>query len=105
MGQTLWDLGAIINLKSLSMMRKLNYGEPKSTQMTLKIVDHYITYQYVVLEYVRAIVDDLLFPLDFMTLDTHEDSETPLLLERPLMTTSKILIDVELSELILRFNK
>lgn len=40
-----------------------------------------------------------------MILDMPKDSETPLLLERPFLVTVRALIDVKLSELILRFNK
>ncbi|XP_050888599.1 uncharacterized protein LOC127093733 [Lathyrus oleraceus] len=42
----LCDLGDIINLIPLSIMRKLNYGERKPTQMTLTLVNYYITYPY-----------------------------------------------------------
>lgn len=42
----LCDLGDIINLVPLSIMRKLNYGERKPTQMTLTLVNYYITYPY-----------------------------------------------------------
>ncbi|XP_050890825.1 uncharacterized protein LOC127096274 [Lathyrus oleraceus] len=61
-GQTLCDLGASINLMSLFMMRKLNYGEPKPTKMTLTLADRSITYPYGVLEDVLVKVDDLIFP-------------------------------------------
>lgn len=40
------NLGASINLMPLSMMRKLNSGKPKPTQMTLTLVDLLITYPY-----------------------------------------------------------
>lgn len=42
-GQTLCDLGASINLMSLSMMRKLNCGEPKPTKMNLTLADRSVT--------------------------------------------------------------
>ncbi|MCI90336.1 hypothetical protein A2U01_0111628, partial [Trifolium medium] len=34
----------------LSMVRKLDYGEPKSTKMTLTLADRSITYPYGILE-------------------------------------------------------
>ncbi|XP_058754783.1 uncharacterized protein LOC131627943 [Vicia villosa] len=43
---SLFDLGASINLMSLSIMRKLNGGMPKSTQMVLTLVDRLITCPY-----------------------------------------------------------
>ncbi|XP_050898001.1 uncharacterized protein LOC127104904 [Lathyrus oleraceus] len=104
-GHALFDLGASINLMSLSMMRKLNYGESKPTKMTLALVDQSITCPYGVLEDVLVRVDELLFPVDFVILNMHEDSETPLILGRPFLEMGRDLIDVELRELILRFNK
>lgn len=101
----LCDLGAIINLMSLSMMKKLNYGEPKPTQMTLTLEDCSITYPYGVLEYVMVMVDDLLFPTDLEILNMHEDAETPLLFGRPFLAIDEALVDVDLEELFLRFNK
>lgn len=77
-------------------MRKLNYGEQKPTQMTLTLACRFITYPYGVLEHVLIRVDGLLFPFDFLILNTFEDSETPLLLGRPFLATCKTLIDVAL---------
>jgi hypothetical protein len=87
----------------LSMMKKLNCGEPKPTKMTLTLVDRSITYPYGVLEDVLVKVNDLFFPADFVILDMNEDSEIPLLLGRPFLATGRALIDVELGELMLRF--
>lgn len=98
-GQVLCDLGANINMISLSMMIKLKCGEPKLTLMTLTLVDRLITYPYGVLEDVLVRVDELLFTADFVILDMPEDSETPMILGRPFLETSKALIDVELGEL------
>lgn len=67
----------------LSMMKKLNHGEPKPTKMTLTLADRSVTYPYGVLEDVLVRVDDLFFPIDFVILDMPEDAETPLLLGRP----------------------
>ena len=90
---------------SLSMMIKLNYGEPKPTKMTLTPADRSVTYPYGVWKDVLVKVDDLLFPIDFIILDMPEDVETPLLLGRPFLAIRRALIDVERGELILRFNK
>lgn len=82
-GQTLCDLGMRINLIPLSMMKKLNYGEPKPTKMTLTRADRSDTYPCGVLDDILVRVYDLIFPADFVTLDIPEDVETPLLLGRP----------------------
>ncbi|XP_050909136.1 uncharacterized protein LOC127122906 [Lathyrus oleraceus] len=104
-GQSLCDLGTSINLMPLSMMRKLNCGEPKPTEMTLTLADRFVTYPYGVLEDLLVKVEDLLFPADFVIFYMPEDAETPLLLGKPSLATSRSLIDVERGELILWFNK
>lgn len=86
-------------------MKKLNCGEPKPAQMTLTLDDCFINDPYGVLEEVLVRVDGLLFLADFLILDMLEYSKTPLILKRLFLATDKALIDVELGELALRFNK
>ncbi|XP_050920066.1 uncharacterized protein LOC127137670 [Lathyrus oleraceus] len=104
-GHALCDLGANTKLMSLSMMRRLSYGEPKSIHMTFTLAYRFITYPYEVLKDVFMRVDDSLFLVDFVILDMTEDYETPLLFKRLFLTTGRVLIDVEMGEIILRFNK
>lgn len=104
-GHALCNFGTNINLMSLSMMRKLKYGEPKLTHMTLTLLNCSITYPSGVLKDVPVKLDYLLFLVDFVILNMPEDSETPLFLDRPFLVTCKALLDVEFGELILRFNK
>lgn len=89
----------------LSMIKRLGCGDPKSSHMTLTLVDHLVTYPYEILEDVLVTVDDLVFPTNFVILDMPEDVETPLTLGRPFMETRRALSDVYLGELASRFNK
>ena len=73
--------------------------------MSLTLVDRSIAYQYRVLEYVLMKVDDLLFPTNFVIFDMPKDFETLLLIGRSFLAASRALIDMELGELIIRFNK
>lgn len=57
------------------------------------------------MEYILDKVDVLAFPTDFVILDMPEDAETSLILRRPFLETGRDLIDVNLDELALRFNK
>lgn len=82
-------------------MKKLNYGEPKPTLMTLKLVVRSISYLCGVLKNVFVRVDGLFFLADFVVLDMPEDAETPLILGRPFLATSRGFIDVEPGELII----
>jgi len=102
-GRALYDSKASINLMPLSMMRKLECGEPKPTRMTLTLADRSISYPYGVLEDVLVKVNDLVFPADFVILNMAKDEEMPLLLGRPFLATDMALIDVEMGELMLRF--
>lgn len=72
--------------------------------MILTLVGISITFPYDFLEYVLVIVDDLLFPADFVILDMEEDSEIYLPLGRYVLAIGKALIDADMGELILWFN-
>lgn len=50
-------------------------------------------------------VDALVFPTDFMVMDMKGKSKGSVILRRPFMATGITKIDVETSELILKFNK
>ncbi|XP_024630203.1 interaptin-like [Medicago truncatula] len=95
-GRALCDLGAIINLMPLSMMKKLGGGEPKPTRMTLTLADRSISYPFGVPEDVLVKVNDLVFPADFVILDMAEDEDMPLILGRPFLATGRALVDVEI---------
>jgi len=44
-------------------------------------------------------VDKFLFPVDFVVMDMEEDAEVPLILGRPFMKTTKVMIDVDKGQL------
>jgi hypothetical protein len=90
-GRDLCDLGASINLMSLSMMKKLGCGEPKPTRMTLTPADRSIFYPFGVLEDVLVKVNELVFPADFLILDMAEDEDMPLILGRRFLATGRAL--------------
>ncbi|XP_073133663.1 uncharacterized protein [Henckelia pumila] len=100
--KALCDLGASINLMPYSVFRKLSLGEPKSTRMSLQLVDRSIKYPRGIIEDVLVKVDKFIFPVDFMVLDMEEDLDMPLILGRPFLATGKALIDVQKGELLLR---
>ena len=49
-----------------------------------------------------AKVDKFLFPIDFTVMDMDEDNEVPLILSKPLMKISKVMIDVNDGKLTVR---
>ena len=78
--KALCDLGASINLMSLSMFRKLGLGEVKPTTISLQMVDRSLTFPRRIIEDVLVKVDKFIFPVDFMVLDMEEDREILLIL-------------------------
>ena len=47
-------------------------------------------------------IDKFIFPVDFVVLDIEKDKNTPLILGRPFLATSRTIIDVGTGELTLR---
>ncbi|XP_022635778.1 uncharacterized protein LOC111241500 [Vigna radiata var. radiata] len=94
-GKALIDLGASINLMSLSIFKKIEGLELKPTRMTLQLVDRSLKYPYGVAEDVLMKVDKFLFPVDFVIMEMEEDVNVPLIFGRPFMKTARVLIDME----------
>ena len=96
-GRTLLDLGASINL--MSWIREV---EIRPTRMALQLANRTIKHPYGIIEDVLVKVDKFLFPVDFVVMDMDEDNKIPLILGRPFMKTSKIMIDVDDGKLIVK---
>ncbi|GAA0161538.1 hypothetical protein LIER_17827 [Lithospermum erythrorhizon] len=85
-----------------SICHRLGLGDVKSTIISLQLTDRSIVYPYGVIEDILVKVDKFIFPTDFVVLDVSKDRKNPLLLGRPFLTTTKILIDVHKGHVILR---
>ncbi|XP_019420721.1 PREDICTED: uncharacterized protein LOC109330908 [Lupinus angustifolius] len=95
MGNALLNLGAIINLMPISLMKSIGDLEIKPTRMTLQLANRFVKYPYGVAEDILVKVDRLVFPVDFVIMDIEEDKEVPLLLDRPFMKIFQVIIDVD----------
>ncbi|XP_028215080.1 uncharacterized protein LOC114397169 [Glycine soja] len=93
-GKALIDLGASINLMSLSMCRRMGELEIMPTRMTLQLADCSITRPYGVIEDVLVRVKHLTFPADFVVMDIDEDVDIPLILGHPFMLTASCVVDM-----------
>ena len=93
-GKALIDLGASINLMSLSMCRRMGELEIMPTRMTLQLADRSITRPYGVIEDVLVRVKHLTFPADFVVMDIDEDVDIPLILGHPFMLTASCVVDM-----------
>ena len=91
-GKALFDLGASINLMSLSMCKRIRELEIMPTRMTLQLADRSITRPYEVIEDVLVRVKHFTFPVDFVVMYIEEDTEIPLILGRPFMLTTNYVV-------------
>ncbi|XP_062113371.1 uncharacterized protein LOC133824497 [Humulus lupulus] len=73
------DLGASINLMSLSVFKRLGLGEARPTTITLQLVDRSLTHPRGIID-VLVKVDKFIFPIDFIVLDMEEDEDVPIIL-------------------------
>ncbi|KAL0431187.1 UNVERIFIED_CONTAM: hypothetical protein Sradi_0744700 [Sesamum radiatum] len=96
--------GASINLMPYSIFAKLGMHELTPTIVTLQLADRSIKYPRGIIEDVLVKVGKFVIPVDFVVLDMEEDANTPLILGRPFLATSKALIDVQKGQLTLRIN-
>ncbi|XP_060974600.1 uncharacterized protein LOC133039700 [Cannabis sativa] len=103
-GRALCDLGASINLMSMSIFRKLGIGEARPTTVTLQLADRSMAHPEGKIEDVFVQVDKFIFPADFISLDYEVDREVPIILGRPFLATGRTLIDVRNGQLTMRVN-
>nr|GFB85484.1 reverse transcriptase domain-containing protein [Tanacetum cinerariifolium] len=96
------DLGASINLMSLSIWKKLKLPTLNDTKMVLELADRTISKPTGVAENVFVKVGKFYFPADFVVLDFIADPRAPLILGRPFLSTAHAIINVHEREIILR---
>ncbi|XP_058766976.1 uncharacterized protein LOC131640609 [Vicia villosa] len=89
------DLGSSINLIPLSVVKRLGNIEMKHTRITLQLADKSIISPYGVVQDMLVKVDKFLFPVDFVVVDMEEDRDVPLILGRPFMKTTRMMIDID----------
>ncbi|XP_049383860.1 uncharacterized protein LOC125848070 [Solanum stenotomum] len=80
--KALCDVGASINLMSLSIYKKLGLGAPKPTMIRLLMTDRTVKRPIGVLQDVLVKVESFIFRVDFVILDCEVDFEVPIILER-----------------------
>ncbi|XP_038889625.1 uncharacterized protein LOC120079491 [Benincasa hispida] len=97
-----YDLGASINLMPFSIFKKLNISNTRSTTVTLQLADRSIMHPKGKIEDVLVQVDKFIFLTDFIILDYEADTEVPIILSHPFLTTRRPLIDVQKGKLIIR---
>nr|GEZ24234.1 reverse transcriptase domain-containing protein [Tanacetum cinerariifolium] len=99
------DLGASINLMSLSIWKKLKLPTLNDTKMVLELADRTISKPTGVAENIFVKVGKFYFPTDFVVLDFVTDPRVPLILGRPFLSTAHAIINVYEREIIIRQNQ
>nr|GEV23840.1 reverse transcriptase domain-containing protein [Tanacetum cinerariifolium] len=99
------DLGASINLMSLSIWKKLRLLTLNDTKMMLELADRTISKPTGVAKNIFVKVGKFYFPVDFVVLDFIADPLVLLILGRPFFSTAHALIDVYKGEIILRHDE
>ncbi|XP_070035517.1 uncharacterized protein [Nicotiana tomentosiformis] len=79
-GRALCDLGASINLISLSMFKQLGLGALRPTTVLLQLADRSNVYPEGVIEDVLLQIAKFIFPADFMILDYEAEELVPIIL-------------------------
>ncbi|GKD33318.1 reverse transcriptase, partial [Tanacetum coccineum] len=96
------NLGASINLMPHSLFRRLGISKLKPTKMSIQLADWSIKYPIGVCENLLVKVGKFIFPVDFMILEINEDELVPIILGRPFLATTRVVIDVQEGKLSLR---
>ncbi|KAK9018939.1 hypothetical protein V6N11_033984 [Hibiscus sabdariffa] len=100
--KALCDPGASINLMPKSVFQKLNIGEAKPTTVMLQLADHSFVEPEGKIEDILVQVDKFIFPADFLILDCEADENAPIILGRPLLSTSRAMIDFAKDEILFK---
>nr|GEV01201.1 reverse transcriptase domain-containing protein [Tanacetum cinerariifolium] len=100
--KALTNLGASINLMSLSIWKKLGLPELISTRMTLELANQTICTPAGIGRDVFVLVGKFTFPADFVIVDYESNPCVPFIFGRPFLRTACALIDVHGEEMILR---
>ncbi|GJU18736.1 hypothetical protein Tco_1146702 [Tanacetum coccineum] len=88
------DLGASVNVMSLSTYLNLGLEELAHTKLTVELADGIVKYPKGIAENVLVGIGKFTFPVDFIILDMPEDIKVPLILGRPSLSTARAKIDV-----------
>nr|GEU88599.1 reverse transcriptase domain-containing protein [Tanacetum cinerariifolium] len=100
--KALADLGASINLMPLYIWEELGLPELIPTRMTLELANRAICTPDRIARDVFVLFGKFTFPADFVIVDYESDPRVPLILGRPFLRTTHVLIDVHDEEIILR---
>jgi len=101
------DLGASINVMSLSIFNSLSLGHLQPTGVVLQFANRSVAYPVALVDDALVRVGELIFPVDFYILDMDKrfsHGSTPIILGRPFLKTARTKIDVHAGTLSMEFD-
>ena len=97
MERALLDLGVSVNLLPYSVYEQLGLGELKPTSVTLSLADRSVKIPRGIIEDVLVQIEKFYYPGDFVVLDTDPSAKetncVPIILGRPFLATSNVIIN------------
>ncbi|XP_016553569.2 uncharacterized protein LOC107853067 [Capsicum annuum] len=102
--KALCDLEVTINLMPLAMYKKLGLGDPTPTNIRLVMADRSIKRPIGIQHGVLVKASDFILPNNFIVLDCDADFKVSSILGRSFLTNGRVIVDMELNELIFRLN-
>eukprot|EP00257_Ricinus_communis_P017214 XP_015575608.1 uncharacterized protein LOC107261384 [Ricinus communis] len=93
--KALYDLRASVSLMPLSICKKLQMGELKSTHISLQFAGKSVKFPFGILEDVPLRVGKFFIPCDFVVMKMEEDAQIPIILGRPFLATAGATIDMK----------
>ena len=88
------DLGAATSVMPLSMCTKVGIELLSCKNMVVQVVDGSCNRPFGIAEDVPVRVGNLVFPAEFMVLDMPEQTDVPLILGRPFLSTAEVIINM-----------
>nr|GEY47256.1 reverse transcriptase domain-containing protein [Tanacetum cinerariifolium] len=95
----LTDLDASINLMPYSLYEKLSLETLKPAKISVRLADRSFQYPVRIAENMLVKVGKFTFPADFVILKMEEDRKVPLILGRPFLHTTDVVIRVKQKQL------
>ncbi|GJT21546.1 reverse transcriptase domain-containing protein [Tanacetum coccineum] len=93
------DLDASINLMSYSLYAKLSLETLKPTKMSVRLANRSFQHLIGIVENMLVEVGKFTFPVDFIILQIEVDNKVPLILGRPFLHTTDVVIQVKQKQL------
>ncbi|KAL1223404.1 hypothetical protein V5N11_003467 [Cardamine amara subsp. amara] len=101
-GKALCDLGASVSIMPLSVAKRLGYHKFLPSMLSLVLADRTVRFPHGLLENVPVRIGKLEIPTDFIIMKMDEEPKDPLILGRPFLASSQVVIDAKTGEIILR---